>query len=611
MLGVSLHEVAVLLAALAIAGPLARWLGISEVLGYLVVGMFLGPNTIGWSFTDYKAKEILHFAEFGIVLLLFLIGLELRPKRLWAMRNAVFVLGTEQVAVTGLVLAGIGLLVGFSWQTALYSGFALALSSTALAVQVMEETGDLQTRHGRLGFSVLLFQDLAAIPLIAFAPLFATNEVASAAAGSTMTDIVAVLKGLGLIAIVVVAGHFLLDYAIRLVALTRVREAMTAAALLTVVGVTIIMQQAGLSASLGAFIAGALLAESSYRHQLEADIQPFEGLLLGLFFTAIGMTIDVRLLLDEPVIILSLVAGLVAIKAVILYLLGRFQGLEPGPARRLGIALSQGGEFAFVLFTVGYASGALTSENTELLTIIVSLSMAATPILLKLESLLSRRHKQTAPAYDTLPDNDGHVIIAGFGRFGQIVARVLTAKRIPITALDISAEQVELVRRFGAQAFYGDASRPDILEAADVHRARAFVLAIDDVEASMRTAELVRSKYPDLPIFARARNRNHALRLLDLGITNLQRETFLSSLDITKQLLKKLGLSDREAGRIIHTFRTHDERRLVEDYKVASDLDKLRERARSDVKTLEKLFEEDAAEEARLRELAQAEEPSR
>jgi len=376
-------------------------------------------------------------------------------------------------------------------------------------------------------------------------------------------------------------------------------------------GVTILMQLAGLSASLGAFIAGALLAESSYRHQLEADIQPFEGLLLGLFFTAIGMTIDVRLLLDEPVIILTLVAGLVAVKAVILYVLGRWQGLEPGPARRLGIALSQGGEFAFVLFTVGYASGALTSENTELLTIIVTLSMAATPILLKIDSLLSRRRKGPAPTYDTPPDNDGHVIIAGFGRFGQIVARILTAKRIPFTALDISAEQVEFVRRFGAQAFYGDASRAEILEAADAHRARAFVLAIDDVEASMRTAELVRERYPDLPIFARARNRNHAHRLLDIGVTNLQRETFLSSLDIAKQLLRKLGMSEREAGRIIHTFRTHDERRLVEDYKLASDLDKLRERARSDVKTLEKLFEEDAAEEARLRELGQAEEAAR
>jgi len=612
MVGVSLHEVAVLLAALAIAGPLARWLGISEVLGYLIVGLLLGPNTIGWSFSDYQAKEILHFAEFGIVLLLFLIGLELRPKRLWAMRNAVFILGAEQVALTGMVLAGIGILIGFSWQTAVFAGLALALSSTALALQVMEETRDLQTRHGRLGFSVLLFQDLAAIPLIAFAPLFGTQAVSTATAtASVPMELIAVLKGLGLIAVIVVVGHFVLDYALRLVALTRVREAMTAAALLTVVGVTILMQQAGLSASLGAFIAGALLAESSYRHQLEADIQPFEGLLLGLFFTAIGMTIDVRLFLDAPVIILVLVAGLITVKAVILYVLGRLQGLEPGPARRLGLVLSQGGEFAFVLFTVGYASGALTSENTELLTVIVSLSMAATPILLKIESLLSRRRKLPTPAYDALPDNDGHVIIAGFGRVGQIVARILTAKRIPFTALDISAEQVEFVRRFGAQAFYGDASRPDILEAADAARARALVLAIDDVDASMRTAALVRSRYPDLPVFARARNRNHAHRLLDLGISNIQRETFLSSLDITKQLLRKLGLSEREAGRMIHTFRTHDERRLVEDYKLASDLDKLRERARSDVKTLEKLFEEDAAEETRLNELARTEEASR
>lgn len=611
MLGVSLHEVAILLAALAIAGPLARWLGISEVLGYLVVGLLLGPNTIGWSFSDYKAKEILHFAEFGIVLLLFLIGLELRPKRLWAMRNAVFVLGAEQVIITGLLLAGFGLLIGLSWQAALFAGLALALSSTALALQVMEETGDLQTRHGRLGFSVLLFQDLAAIPLIAFAPLFAVSAIAGAETHTPMEDVLAVIKGLGLIAVVVVVGHFVLDYLLRLVARTRVREAMTAAALLTVVGVTIVMQQAGLSASLGAFIAGALLAESSYRHQLEADIQPFEGLLLGLFFTAIGMTIDVRLFLDAPWIILILVAGLVAIKAGVLYVLGRFQGLEPGPARRLGIALSQGGEFAFVLFTVGYASGALTSEMTELLTVVVTLSMAATPILLKLEGMLSRRRKSAAPIYDSLPDNDGHVIIAGFGRFGQIVARILTAKKIPFTALDISAEQVEFVRRFGAQAFYGDASRRDILEAADADKARALVLAIDDVEASMRTAELVRSSYPDLPIFARARNRNHAHRLLDLGITDIQRETFLSSLDITKQLLKRLGLSEREAGRIIHTFRTHDERRLVEDYKLASDLDRLRERARSDVKTLEKLFEEDAAEEVRLRELSKTEEGAR
>jgi monovalent cation:proton antiporter-2 (CPA2) family protein len=603
MPGVTLQETAVLLAALAIAAPLARWLGIGSVLGYLIAGMLLGPSTVGRMFSDYEAKELLDFAEFGIVLLLFVIGLELRPKRLWAMRHAVFGLGSAQVGITGLVLAAVALALGFAWQTAIFVGFALALSSTAFALQVMEETGDLNTRHGRLGFAVLLFQDLSAIPLIALAPLFAVVGVENA----PKMDLIAGLKGLGIIAIAIVAGHYLLDHFVRLVALARVKEAMTATALLTVVGFAILMQHAGVPASLGAFIAGALLAESSYRHQLEADIQPFEGLLLGLFFTAIGMTIDLKLLIDEPALILGLVAGLVAIKAAVLYALGRWEGLEPGPARRLGIALAQGGEFAFVLFTVGYAAGALTWETSELLSIVVTLSMATTPILLKLEQMLSCE-KRTAPAYETPPAKDGHVIIAGFGRFGQIAARILRAKRIPFTALDISAEQVEFVKRFGSQAFYGDASRPEILDAAGAHDARALVLAIDDVEASMRTAEVVRSKYPDLPIYARARNRAHAHRLLDLGVTHLQRETLLSAIDVTKQLLLGLGLSEAEANRITRTFRAHDERRLVEDYKLASDLEKLQERARSDVKTLEKLFEEDAAEDARMAEASGAKE---
>lgn len=602
MAGVSLEELAVLLAALAIAGPLSRWLGIGTVLGYLVAGMLLGPSTIGWIFSDFEAKKLLEFAEFGIVLLLFVIGLELRPKRLWAMRNAVFGLGSAQVGVTGIILALIGLFFGLQWQTAIFVGLALALSSTAFALQVMEETGDLTTRHGRLGFAVLLFQDLCAIPLIALVPLFA---VTGTDLGATM-DLAAAAKGLLIVAAVIVVGHFVLDHLVRLVALAGVKEAMTAAALLTVVGFAFLMQKAGVSASLGAFIAGALLAESSYRHQLEADIKPFEGLLLGLFFTAIGMTINLRLLLEEPGRIFVLVAGLVAIKAVVLYALGRWQGLQPGPARRLGLALAQGGEFAFVLFTVGYGAGALSWEMSELLTIVVTLSMAATPLTLKVEEFFSQRRKP-APTYDTMPENEGHVIIAGFGRFGQIVARILRAKRIPFTALDISAEQVELVRRFGSQAFYGDASRPEILDAADAHSARAFVLAIDDLEASMRTAELVKSRYPDLPIYARARNRAHAHRLLDLGVTHLQRETFLSALDIIDRLLVGLGVSRREADRIIGSFRTHDERRLIEDYKHASDMEKLRDRARSDVATLEKLFAEDAAEQERARDDREAE----
>lgn len=589
----TLQEIAVLLAALALAGPLARWLGIAAVLGYLIAGVLLGPFGLGVIFTAHDASEVLHIAEFGVVLLLFLIGLELRPKRLMAMRQAIFGLGAAQVAITALVLGAAAVAFGVGWQPALFAGAALALSSTAFALQVMEENGELATRHGRLGFAVLLFQDLAAIPLIALAPFFAV----SAASATTSIDYLSFAKALGTIAAVVVVGRYALDFMLRLVALSKVKEAMTAAALLTVVGVTLIMQQVGLSASLGAFLAGALLAESSYRHQLEADIAPFEGLLLGMFFTAIGMSLNLRLMISAPVLIIAVTIGLMLTKALILFVLGRWQGLEAGPARRLAFALAQGGEFAFVLLSVGQAAGVLGKAPAELLAVVVTLSMALTPVMLMLERWLFAKSGEAARAFDQLPENDGHVVIAGFGRFGQIAARVLRAKGIAFTALDISAEQVEFVKKFGSKAFYGDASRREILEAAQTGKAKAFVLAIDDIEASMRTAEIVKQAYPHVPIYARARNRTHAHRLLDLGVKAIQRETFLSSLDLTRQLLNGLGYSERVASRAVATFKAHDERRLIEDYKLASDIDKLQEKARSDAVRLEKLFEEDAAEE--------------
>lgn len=595
MPNLTLPEIALLLAAMAIAAPLARVLGIGSVLGYLAAGMALGPNGFSNVFSSRDAREFLHVAEFGIVLLLFLIGLELRPKRLWAMRSAVFSLGGQQVLLSAALIGAVAAYFGLSWQTSLFIGLALALSSTAFGLQVLEEGGDLMTRHGRLAFAVLLFQDLAAIPLIALAPLFATG-------GPDVTqtmDLNTALKGLGLIAAVVLVGYFVLDYLIRLVALTKVKEAMTAAALLTVVTVAIIMQMAGLSAALGAFIAGALLAESSYRHQLEADIQPFQGLLLGLFFTAIGMSLNLKLVVNQPDVVFGLGAALVATKALVLYALGRFQGLESRPARRLGLSLSQGGEFAFVLFAAGVAAGVLSRKTSELLTVVVTVSMAATPLLLGLERLLSRLRRRVEPSYDTLPFRDEHVVIAGFGRYGQIVARVLRGKKIPFTALDISPEQVELVKRFGSEAFYGDASRPEVLEAARTGQARAFVLAIDDPEASLRTAEVVTSLYPHVPIIARARNRNHFHRLLDLGVTAVQRETFLSALDSTRQVLLGLGFSEREADRIVRTFRSHDERRLKEDYAHYSDLEKMRAKALSDAATLESLLAADVMEQAK------------
>jgi len=592
MQDVQLSSVAVLLAAVAIAAPIARTLGIGTVLGYLAAGAIVGPFGLGGLFSTGEAKEILHLAEFGVVLLLFLIGLELRPRRLWSMRSSIFGLGGAQVVLTAMLLAGIAVAFALPWKSALFVGLALALSSTAFALQVMEENGELPTRHGRLGFAVLLFQDLAAIPLIALAPLFA---VASAAGGAPHVDLWAAARTIGVIAAVAGVGWLTLDLFVRLVARTRVREAMTAAALLTVVTAAAIMQWAGVSASLGAFIAGALLAESSYRHQLEADIQPFEGLLLGLFFTAIGMSLDLNLLVARWREVVLLAAILVAVKTLVLNALGRWQGLNARGARRLGLSLSQGGEFAFVLFAAGFSAGVLTADAQSLLVLVVTVSMIATPFLLLLDSHLAGR-STAAPAYDALPEAAGHVVIAGFGRYGQIVARILRARKIPFTALDISADQIELVKRFGSEAFYGDASRPEILEAAKVGDARAFVLAIDDVDASLRIAEFVTSRWPKVPIYARARNRNHAHRYLDLGVTRVQRETFLSALETARQLLTGLGDSDRGAARAVTTFRAHDERRLAEDYKHYTDLEKMQAKARSDAATLEKLFEEDARE---------------
>ncbi|HMN36369.1 MAG TPA: cation:proton antiporter [Hyphomicrobium sp.] len=595
-----LTQIAIMLAALVVAATLARALGMAAVLGYLAAGMLLGPFGLGQVFNAHDAKELREVADFGVVLLLFLIGLELRPKRLWAMRQAIFGLGAAQVIVTALALAGLGLALGANWKPALFAGSALALSSTAFALQVMEENGELATRHGRLGFAVLLFQDLAAIPLIALAPFFAVTEVAGVA-GEAEINLIAFGKALATIVVVVIVGRYIINALLRIVALSKVREAMTAAALLVVVGVALVMQQAGLSASLGSFLAGALLAESVYRHQLEADIAPFEGLLLGMFFTAVGMSLNLGLLLSRPMAIMTLTLLLMAVKAAILFALGRWHGLEAGPARRLALVLAQGGEFAFVLLAAGQARGVLHTATAEILVVTITISMAMTPLLLALERLVfGKAVSAQTRAYDTMPDHEAHVVIAGFGRFGQIIARILRAKGIAFTALEKSLEQVELVRRFGSQAFYGDASRPEILAAAQIGKARAFVLAIDDVEASLRIAEFVQRNYPHVPIYARARDRSHAHRFLDLGITNMRRETFLSALDITQQLLRGLGYSDRVAERTVKTFRAHDERRLVDDYALASDIERLQQKARSDAATLEQLLREDSEEEAKV-----------
>jgi monovalent cation:proton antiporter-2 (CPA2) family protein len=587
MVTAQLIQVAVFLAAAAIAAPVGRSLRMGAVLGYLAAGVIIGPYVLGPLYALDDVGEVLHFGEFGVVMLLFVIGLELRPVRLWALRSAIFGLGAAQLLSTSAVIAALGLAIGLTAVQALFIGLALSMSSTAFALQVLEEKNELTTRHGRLAFSVLLFQDLAAIPLIALVPLFALGH-----AETTMdfkSAVIAILTILG----VIVVGRFLLSRLYRFVAATGVREAMTASALLTVVGVALIMEAVDLSAALGSFIAGALLADSEYRHQIEADIAPFEGLLLAVFFIAVGMSIDLNVLVAEPLQLLAIVAVLITLKTIILYLLGRWWGLDNAAARRLGLVLSQGGEFAFVLFGAGALQGVIEQSTANLLILAVTFSMAATPVLLLIDDKVEQALSPEAPPYDTPAGGEGHVIISGFGRFGQIVARILRARQIPFTALDASVEQVDFVRRFGAQIYYGDAGRLDILQAAGADKARAFVLAVDKVDSSLRIAEMVRTHFPDLPIYARARDRTHVHKLMDLGVTIIERETFLAALELTKDLLRGLGLKEAEVKRLVETFKRLDERRLYEDYQYYTDVEKVRANAMTQAKELEELFSRD------------------
>ncbi|MGA7325164.1 MAG: cation:proton antiporter [Rhodomicrobium sp.] len=489
------------------------------MLGYLLAGAFIGPYGAGkfFGYSLYDPEELRHVAELGVAMFLFLIGLELRPKRLWKMRAAVFGASSVQLFISGVALVALIYWLdphsGYSFPQALLIGLALALSSTAFALQILEEKGELTARHGPLAFSILLFQDLAAIPLIAIVPLVATNV-----GTSPVITFAGALKMLAAVGLILVVGQFVLDRLYRLLASTQVREAMTAAALLTVAAVSLLITEIGLSASLGAFLAGVLLADSSFRHQLEADIEPFEMLLLALFFTSIGMGLNYEALFHQPGVIAAGVGGVVAVKAAILYAIGRWQRLGRGASVRFAIVTSQCGEFAFVVFASAQQGGILTPEDASTLGIIVTLSMATTPILLSLDGFIRKRLPAREPAYDKLPTKDNHVVIAGFGRVGQVVARILTAKGIPFTALDDDPDQVHLVNQFGNKSFFGDVSRLTILEAAETSKARAFVLAIDDVDKSLKTAQLLRTYFPQVPIYARARNRRHVHQLMDLGV---------------------------------------------------------------------------------------------
>jgi len=508
-----LHQVALFLGAAVIAVPLSKRLGLGSVLGYLAAGIVLGP----WGLALFQDVDaILHGSEFGVVLLLFVIGLELQPKRLWVMRRQVFGLGGAQVLLTTVLIAAVGFGLGLSAPAATAVGLALSLSSTAFALQTLAERGELRARHGRSAFAILLFQDMAAIPMIALIPLLA----AGSDAGNTGEGWVYAIKVVAVFAGVILGGHYLLRHVLRALAKLRIHEIFTAMALLTVIGTALLMEAVDISMALGAFLAGVLLADSEYRHELEANIEPFKNLLLGLFFIAVGMSVNVGLLTESPGLILALVVSLVVGKGAILFLLGRRSGLDDAHALKLALAISQGGEFAFVILGVAVGASVVERSESELLVLVVTLSIASTPLLLKLiDSLRDRAgsHGVERPA-DKMPDTNGHVIIAGFGRFGQIIGRILRAKSLPFTAIETSAEQIDFVKRFGSKVYYGDASRLEVLRAAGAGEATALVLAMDDIDASLRAADLAKRNFPNLRIFARARNRKHAYRLMDLGL---------------------------------------------------------------------------------------------
>ncbi len=578
-------QIAVLLAATVVAVPLFRRFKLSAVLGYLAAGVVIGP----WGLGLFKDVEnILHFAEFGVVLLLFVIGLELQPSRLRVMRRAVFGGGGLQVTVTTAVLAAAARALGMPWPAALVIAFSLSLSSTALILQVLAERGELTARHGRAAFATLLFQDLAIMPALVALPLLGGS-------GTMSLDWKAIALPIVAAGVVVTIGRYALRPALRIIAATRAQEAFTAAALLVVVGTALLFDSVGLSMALGSFIAGVLLADSEYRHELEADIEPFKGLLLGLFFMAVGMSANVGVLVERPFTVMALTLGYMAIKILAVWIAARLARHDGATAWRLGVALAGGGEFAFVLLAMAASGSLVPRADADLLIIVVTLSMVASPLLIAAADMLARRLRPaTASApFDTIESEEPRVLIAGFGRFGQIVARVLRARRIRFTALEISQSQVDFVRRFGNKLYYGDASRLEMLRAAGAEQASVLVIAIDELEASVRTAEVALRHFPNLRVLARARNRQHVFRLMDAGVTAIWRETFSSSLEVAEAALVALGTARDEAASQVRRFRQHDEATLQAQAAVHEDETKFMATTKESATQLEGLFETD------------------
>jgi len=550
-----LHSSLIYLGAAVLAVPLARWLGLGSVIGYLAAGIAIGP----WGLklvTD--AETILGFAEFGVVLMLFLVGLELEPRRLWALRRPIFGWGTVQLVGSTALVATVAMLLGVDWRLATVAGLALAMSSTAIGLSVLNERNLLPTHAGQNVLSVSLFQDISAIPILALLPLLAA--VPAHAEGGASAGWISAGKALVAIVAIVFGGRLLLRPALRWIAKSGTPEIFTAASLLLVVGTSALMHAVGLSMALGAFLAGVLLAESEYRRELETDLEPFKGLLLGLFFIAVGMGIDFAVVLAQPLVVLAIVLGFVALKALLLLAMARWMDVALVERPVFTILLAQGGEFGFVVLQGALAVGALSAGHSSLLVACIAISMLLTPLVLLLVDRwvaprLARRG--TASVAEIAAPQDAPIIIAGVGRYGQIIGRLIDAAGLSATVLDHSADAVEGLRRFGWKAFYGDATRLDLLRVAGAHKARVFVLAIDDVEQSVECARLVREHFPQLTLIARARNAGHYARLRELGVQHIERETLDSALMSGRSVLEAMGWQPHAARSQAQRFRRH------------------------------------------------------
>ena len=564
------------LAAAIVAVPIAKRVGLGSVLGYLIAGILIGPYALG---IVGDQTDVMHFAEFGVVMMLFLVGLELQPARLWKLRHSILGLGGLQVVLTAAAIFAFCYWVfTMHWQTALAIGLMLALSSTAIVLQSLEEKGWLKQEAGQNAFSVLLFQDIAIIPILALLPLLAFAPQSSSK--DISDSIIAswpvwqqVGVSVAVIAAIIAGGKYVSAPLFRYIAQTHMREIFTIFALFLVVAIALVMQSIGLSPALGTFLAGVVLAESEFRHELEADIEPFKGLLLGLFFITVGASINFELLANEFTTVIALVALLIVVKACILFALAITFNISKKQRLLFALALAQGGEFAFVLLSVTTTLSILTPEQTSLVTLVVAVSMLVAPLLLMAYEQLQKRTSNSAPEFDKPEQISSakHVIIAGYGRFGQIMGRLLHAQGYEITVLDHSPSQIELLRRFGNTVFYGDAARQELLEAAGAHTVQMLIVAIDDADKTLEIIKLAHKNYPQLKIVARAIDRRHAYQLLNLKVDAFNRETVDSAINLAVDALELLGNNKEDAQRAGKLFRDHDRAAVLQLAKLWGD----------------------------------------